>query len=51
MPHGIPAEEHVVVTGAGNGDAVRAAVSPRAVKQLGTFPSRQLEFFVVSSAR
>jgi len=51
MPHGIPAGEHVVVTRAGNGDAVQAAVSPRAVKRLGAFPPRQLEFFLVSSAR
>jgi 4-amino-4-deoxy-L-arabinose transferase-like glycosyltransferase len=51
MPHGIPAEEHVVVTRAGNGDAVEAAASPRAVKRLGAFPPRQLEFFLVSSAR
>src|SRR5262249_51619615 len=51
MPHGIPAEEHVVVTRAGNGDAVQAAVGPREVKRLGAFPPRQLEFFLVSSAR
>jgi hypothetical protein len=51
MPHGIPAEEHVVVTRAGNGDAVQAAVSPRAVKRLGAFPPRDLEFFLVSDSK
>ena len=51
MPHGIPAEQHVVVTKAGNGDAVQAAVSPRAVKRLGAFPPRDLEFFLVSNSK
>jgi hypothetical protein len=51
LPHGIPPEEHVVITKAGNGDAVQAAVGPREVKALGDFPPQHLEFFLVSRAR
>src|SRR5262249_60701476 len=35
MPHGIPAEEHVVFTRAANDDAVQAVVGPRGVRRLG----------------
>jgi 4-amino-4-deoxy-L-arabinose transferase-like glycosyltransferase len=48
--HKIPDEEHVVICKAGSGDAVRAVVSPRQVKALGSFPPQHLEFFLVSSA-
>lgn len=51
LAHGIPPEEHVVITKAGNGDAVQAAVGPREVKALGGFPPQHLEFFLVSRAR
>jgi 4-amino-4-deoxy-L-arabinose transferase-like glycosyltransferase len=48
LPYGIPAGEHVVVTKAGNGDAVQAAVGRRQVTLLGGFPPQHLEFFLVS---
>src|SRR5260370_2107361 len=51
LPHGIPAEEHVVVTNAGNGDAVQAAVGQRRFQAVGSFPIQNLEFFLVSSAK
>ncbi len=51
LPHGIPAEEHVVVTKAGNSEAVQAAVGQRKIKALGAFPLRHLEFFLVSNTK
>lgn len=49
LPHGIPAEEHIVVTKMGNGDAVQAVVGRRAVKSLGVFGPQHLEFFLVAA--
>src|SRR5215813_1215236 len=51
LPHGVPAETHVVITKSGNGDAVRAVVGPRPVMSLGGFPPQHLEFFLVAGAR
>jgi hypothetical protein len=51
LPHGIPAEEHVVISKMGNLDAVQAVVGRRAVKSLGGFSPQHLEFFLVADAR
>jgi hypothetical protein len=51
LPHGIPEGEHVLITKAGNGDAVQAAVGQRRVTSLGEFPPQHLEFFLVSGPR
>jgi 4-amino-4-deoxy-L-arabinose transferase-like glycosyltransferase len=51
LPHGVPPEEHVVITKMGNGDAVQAVVGRRAVRTLGGFSPQHLEFFLVAGAR
>lgn len=51
LSHGVPSEEHVVITKMGNGDAVQAVVGRRTVKSLGGFSPQHLEFFLVGGAR
>jgi hypothetical protein len=51
LPHGIPAEEHILITKMGNGDAVQAVVGRRAVTSLGAFGPQHLEFFLVAADR
>jgi hypothetical protein len=51
LPSGIPSGEHVVITRAGNAGAVQAAVAPRQVTRLGSYPPQHLEFFLVSNPK
>jgi 4-amino-4-deoxy-L-arabinose transferase-like glycosyltransferase len=51
LPSGVPAGEHVVVSRTGNQAAVEAAVSPRQVTRLGSFPPQHLEIFLVSNLK
>jgi 4-amino-4-deoxy-L-arabinose transferase-like glycosyltransferase len=51
LPHGIPTEEHILITKMGNGDAVQAVVGRRAVRSLGGFGPQHLEFFLVAAER
>lgn len=51
LPHGVPAQEHLVIAREGNAAAVQAAVAPRQVSRLGDFPPQHLEFFLVSNPK
>jgi 4-amino-4-deoxy-L-arabinose transferase-like glycosyltransferase len=51
LPSGVPAGEHVVIAQAGNDGGVQAAVAPRQVTRLGSFPPQHLEFFLVSNPK
>jgi 4-amino-4-deoxy-L-arabinose transferase-like glycosyltransferase len=51
LPTGIPAGRHVVVARKGSLGAVEAVVGNRNVVSIGEFPPRQLEFFLVETAK